>query len=592
MNILLLLALGGICFLVGIRVYSRYISRQVNLVENAPTPSVSQTDEKDYVPTRTYVIFAHHFATIAGVGPIVGPTLAVVCGVLPAVFWVVIGGVLFGAVHDFVALFISTREKGESMAMVTQSTLGKAGFYLFIVFTILMLLLVTSAFLSLTAISLTSRPLLSDLSLDTTQTILRTQETPQGTVGIIGGIASTSVIVITLLAPLMGYLLYRKKIPTWQGYSIGAVIAIISVLVGINYPVMIQPTVWMVILTIYVMFAATIPVWVILQPRDFVNTQILYLGLVALFLGTVIGGLKGLTLGAGGNIPLMNLSQGAQYLGWIWPMLFIFVACGAISGFHALAAGGTTSKQVTTEGATRRVGYGAMILESLLALLVIIALGVGLSQSRYIQIVWPSVGAGNPVLGFSLAVAGLMHDSFGLSMTLGAVLGILLVEGFAVTTLDSAVRINCYLFEELWRGIFGRNVPVFSNRIFNGALSVVIMFYLAYTQSYKSVWPIFGAANQLLAALTLISLTVWLYVRGLKSWFTIVPAVFMTITTIVSLVYKLFQEYLVRGMWTVAVVDLILVLLSIALIVLVVGKARQLVAVRRKVTARIASELA
>jgi len=592
MNILLLLALGGICFLVGIRVYSRYISRQLNVVENAPTPAVSQTDGKDYVPTKTYVVFAHHFSAIAGVGPIVGPTLAVVCGILPAVFWVVIGGVLFGAVHDFVALVVSTREKGESMATVTRSTLGEFGFYLFILFTILMILLVTSAFLSLTAISLTSRPLLTDLNLTGTQTILRTQETPQGTVGIIGGIASTSVIVITLFAPFMGYLLYQKKVPTWQGYAVAIAAAVGSIIIGIGYPLQLQPTHWMLILTVYVTFAATLPVWLILQPRDLVNTQILYLGLAALFFGAIIGGFKGMNVGTGDSIPLLNLHQGAQYLGWIWPMLFIFVACGAISGFHALVAGGTTGKQVSREGDTRTVGYGAMILESMLAFLVIIALGAGISHARYLQIVWPVGAAGNPVLGFSLSVASLMYNSFGIPMTLGSVLGILLVEGFAVTTLDCAVRLNCYLLEEFWRGLFKRTVPLLSSRLFNAGISVAVMFYLAYSQSYKSVWPVFGAANQLLAALTLISLTVWLYVRGLKSWFTIVPAVFMTITTIVSLVYKLFQEYLARGMWTVAVVDVLLLLLSVALIVLVVGKARQLIAVRRKVVAKMISELA
>ena len=163
MNILLLLAIGGVCFWIGYRVYAMYVSRQMGVVDEAPTPAVSQTDGKDYVPTKTSVIFAHHYATIAGVGPIVGPTLAVVCGILPAVFWVILGGILFGAVHDFSALFVSTRQRGESMAAVTRSTLGNAGFYLFILFTIVLILLVTSAFLSLTAISLTSRPLLSEL---------------------------------------------------------------------------------------------------------------------------------------------------------------------------------------------------------------------------------------------------------------------------------------------------------------------------------------------------------------------------------------------------------------------------------------------
>ncbi len=581
MNILLLLIAGGICFWVGYRVYARYVSRQMGLVNDAPTPAMEQSDGRDYVPTRTSVIFAHHYATIAGVGPIVGPTLAVICGILPAVFWVVLGGILFGAVHDFAALFVSTRQKGESMAAVTRSTLGNAGFYLFILFTILMILLVTSAFLSLTAISLTSKPLLSDLGLDASQTILRTQETDRGTVGIIGGIASTSVIIITAFAPFLGFLLYRKQIPTLHVYIISIAIAVGAILVGIRVPLTLQPTTWMIILSVYVMFAATIPVWIILQPRDFVNSQILYLGLIALFLATIVGGFKGISLGAGDHIPLLNIAQGVEKIGWIWPMLFIFIACGAISGFHALVGGGTTGKQVSKEGDTMRVGYGAMLLESLLALLVIIALGVGLSNSSYVNIVWPEGTAGNPILGFALSVAGLLNSSFGLSMTLGAVLGILMVEGFAITTLDSAVRLNCYLFEELWRGIFKNPAPILRNRVFNAAISVVIMFYLAYSQSYRAVWPVFGAANQLLAALTLISISVWLYVRGLKNWYTVIPAAFMTVTTIACLLYKLFTSYLPNGMWTVVVVDLLLLTLAIALVVLVIGKAKVLLVIRR-----------
>jgi carbon starvation protein len=254
-------------------------------------------------------------------------------------------------------------------------------------------------------------------------------------------------------------------------------------------------------------------------------------------------------------------------MGPIWPMLFIIVACGAISGFHALVAGGTSSKQLSKETDAKIVGYGGMILESVLAILVILAIASSLKISDYLLITWPADGNGNPILAFALSVGYLVHNSFGISTALGSIIGILMVEGFVVTTLDSAVRLNRYVFEEFWRRVF-KNVPALLRKYwFNSGLAVLLMFALAVTNGYQLIWPVFGASNQLLAALTLIAVTVWLNLSGKRSWFTLVPAVIMVVTTIASLVYYLLAKYIPAGNVILTITDLILLALSAGVVV-------------------------
>jgi len=261
-------------------------------------------------------------------------------------------------VHDFVALFASIRERGSSMAEIARKALGPTGFLLFIIFTIIMIVLVTSAFLSLTAVSLTSLWPLERLGLGPEQTLLRTKVVNGQQVGVIGGIASTSVIVITLLAPLLGYLVTRKNIKTWLAYLIAAGVGIFSVYYGFHHPLPLSPSTWMIVIAVYTFFACGLPVWIILQPRDFVNVQILYFGMVAMIAGIVVSGLGGLEVTA----PLSNIAVGAKKMGPVWPFLFITIACGAISGFHALVAGGTSSKQLAQESQAKTIGYGGMLL--------------------------------------------------------------------------------------------------------------------------------------------------------------------------------------------------------------------------------------
>ena len=565
MNVLVYLLAALACYVVGYRFYGRFVARALGEEPDRPTPATTINDGTDFVPTRTSVVFAHHYSTIAGAGPIVGPTLGILYGIGPAWLWVVLGAIFFGAVHDFASLFASIRERGRSMAEIARKSLGDTGFIMFIIFTIILIILVTSAFLSLTAISLTSIYDLSQLGLKPGQTLLRTTVQNGTTMGVVGGIASTSVIVITLCAPVLGFLVTRKNIRTLYAYLIAAAICLVSILVGFKLPLGLSPTMWMLVISAYTLFACQAPVWLILQPRDFVNVQILYFGMAAMIAGIVVAGFQGLHVTA----PVMNLAQGSAKLGPVWPFLFITIACGAISGFHSLVSGGTSSKQVSREKDARVIGYGGMLLEGLLAVLVLVAVGSSLSYNEYISLTWPAVGKGNPILAFALSVGHLLDNSIGVPMAIGTVLGILTVEGFLITTLDSAVRLNRYLWEELWKMLFAGNPPAYMMKFwFNSGLSVFFMLLLAFTNGYKLIWPLFGSTNQLLAALTLIAVTVWLNRAGKKSWYTIIPAVVMIATTIAALGYYLVSKYIPTGNIILAVTDIILLFLSVGVLVL------------------------
>jgi carbon starvation protein len=565
MNVLVVLFAAAAVFVLAGRFYSRYIARSVGEDPARPTPAVTCRDGRDFVPTKRYVVFAHHFSAIAGAGPILGPTMAILYGFVPAWLWVVLGGVFIGAVHDYTTLFISMREGGRSMAEVARKTLGGAGFNLFIAFTIVMMVLVTSSFLSATAISLTSLWPLAKIGAREGETFLKTVVRGGVVMGRIGGIASTSVIFITLCSPLLGFLLYKKNLKSAAAHVLAAAICVASVFLGIAAPVILAPTTWMIVISGYVLVAAGVPVWLILQPRDFINVQILYGGIGLMIVSLFSCGFQGLTV----TMPRFNLAEGTLNLGFIWPMMFITIACGAISGFHCLVAGGTTGKQLAAEPDARRVGYNAMLLESLLSVCVLLALGAVLAFSDYKAIVWPADPAvkSNPILGFSLAAGQLFHRGLGIPVALGTVFGILLVEGFVITTLDAAVRLNRYLFEELWTIAFKKVPAVMKHFWFNSGLAVALMGALAYSNAFNALWPIFGAANQLLAAMALLTVSAWLLLRKRRNWFTLVPAVFMVATTLASL-GLLLAGYIRKGSYVLVAADILLLALSAGVVAL------------------------
>ena len=569
MNISFLLIAAVILFYAGYRFYSSYLARAWGEDSARTTPAVALKDDVDYAPAKKGIVFSHYFASIAGAGPIIGPTVALIYGYAPVWLWVVFGGIFIGAVHDYSALFISLQEKGKSIAQISSSAMGRVGYILFITFTFTMIVLVTGAFLGLTATALTSVVSLKDMNIEG-GSILYTVVRDGKEVAQIGGIASTSVIIITLFAPVIGYLIYRRNMNLYYGSLLSIILLAFSVIAGIYYPVSLKPNLWMVIISVYCFIAAGAPVWLLLQPRDFINSFLLYFGIFFLIIGAIAGGLAGTQL----NAPAFNMAEGSAKLGLLWPFLFITIACGAISGFHSLIASGTVSKQVSCESDARPIAYGGMIVESLLAVTVIIAVGGGMAYSSYIDTVFPTAhgSMSNPILAFSLGMGGLLNKGLGIPMAYGAIFGILMLEGFVITTLDTAVRLSRLLMEEFWSTIFENPPAVLRSYYFNAGVSVAAMLYLAYTSKFLSIWPIFGAANQLLAALGLIAVTAWLIKQGKPAVFTFFPALFMVATTLIALYRLLTEKYIPSKNITLMATDIILIILSIGVILLSINK--------------------
>jgi len=565
MNIALVMIGSATLLILGYLIYSRYLASAIGLDEHRPTPAHTVNDGVDYVPTKPLVLFGHHFAAIAAAGPIVGPTLALYFGFVPAWLWIVLGVIMIGAVHDFMALFVAIREGGKSIAEVARKTLGKMGFIFYILFAILLCLLVIAAFLQLTALALTSTLPPDDVNLTAGAGGLHMIEQGGELRVQIGGVASMSVVIMTLLAPLIGYMIYRKQMNVWFVSLFAFAVSFGSIVFGYYYPITLAPTTWIVIITCYVFVAAWIPVWIILQPRDFVNAQILYLGLASMVVGVIGAGINGSVI----NIPSFNLDEAmlAPNLGLIWPFLFITIACGAASGAHGLVCGGTSCKQISSEKHARFIGYGGMLLEGLLALCVILLISGGMDFEKYKSIVYPTSGGSNAPLAFALGLGNILNASVGLPTVFGTIWGILLLEGFLVTTIDALVRLSRYLFEELWVTVLDNPPAIFRSRVFNSFLVVIGFLTLTFTNAYLKIWPIFGAANQLLAALTLIAVTAWLAQKARKFWFTAIPAAFMVVTTLTALVFLL-KRYFTLESWTLLTTDVILLALALGVVVM------------------------
>jgi carbon starvation protein len=562
---LILLALALASYALAGVFYSRHLSRVFGLDPKEITPAHKNCDGRDFVPTCTPIVFAHHFASIAAAGPILGPTLALIYGWGPAWLWIVLGGIFFGAVHDFSAILVSLKEDGRSIAEIARKTLGLPGFFMLVSFSITMLLLVNATFLNATAMALTSVLSLEQLGGEGHQWLFHTK----GDNVQIGGIASTSAIVITAFAPLIGFLHYKRGLPVLASSPIAIALCVLSVFVGLLQPVTLPPLIWMILLSLYTLGAAGVPVWILLQPRDFINVHLLYGGIVLLAVGVGSAELNGDHV----RFPSHNLSEGTATVGLIWPGLFITIACGAISGFHALCGTGTTSKQLSSQGASRTVGYYAMMLESFMACAVLGTIIIGLDFVQYKELVYPASGQGNPILAFALALGQGLHQGLHLPVVIGVLFGMLLLEGFLVTSLDVAVRLNRYLFEEMWQVLWqelaseGKRPPSFlMHHWFNSALSVGLMFLLAYHNTVATIWTIFGTANQLLASMTLMVISFWLLHDGRRVWYTLVPACFMMITTFTMLIMLMIKRHLPGHNVSLIVADSVLLGLAVGMI--------------------------
>ena len=641
MVVLAIMLVSGLFLLAGARFYAPLISRVLGERPERITPAVAVNDGRDYVPTRTAVVFAHHYASIAGAGPIIGPVLAILYGWGPALLWILLGGVFLGAVHDYVATFVTMREGGKNLTVVARRYIGPASFIMMLVILVAILVLVCAAFLDLSATALTSEVALSDLGLAKGQTMFREVNVVNPRTGesephaVIGGIASTSVIVITACSPLMGFLYLKRKWPIWVCSLLAIGICVVSILIGMKWPVAVTPSTWKLMISGYVLFSAGVPVWLFLQSRDFINVHILYVGMVFLFITLLAAAVRGGGEMAGAAaIPLNNWAAASEKLGSGWPVLFITIACGAVSGFHSLCAGGTTCKQINNESAARHVGYYAMLLESFLAVCVVCCLIVGLSLSGYKGYCYPAMGKGNAVLTFAMSVGYTVHAGWGLPVAAGALGAMLLLEGFLVTTLDTAIRLTRYMIEEGWATFFGRydvfaeaepsetkqatpspretielsgagglsiEKPFATERPqageiiqtggvlrallrtlkyywVNSGIAVALMLLLGWGQGYKVLWSIFGSANQLLAALALLVGTTWLMRRKRTIWYTLIPALFMLATSLTMLIRLLVVKYIpgvlehTTGMMPLLIADVVVLGMTSGIIVMIVRR--------------------
>lgn len=635
MLILGILLGAGLLLFLGGRFYAPMIARVLGERADRVTPAVEINDGRDYVPTKTPVVFAHHYASIAGAGPIIGPVIAMYYGWGPALLWIIVGGIFLGAVHDFVATHIAVREGGKNLAVITRRYIGPAAFAMMLIMLVALLVLVCAAFLDLSARALTSKVPIADLHLPASQTLFRVV----GDQAVIGGIASTSVVVITAFSPLIGFFYLRKNMPVWICSLLAIVICSLSIGVGLYFPMDVSPETWKLMISGYVLISAGLPVWLFLQSRDFINVHILYVGIAFLIVALVAAGFRGggEVAAEAGAIPLNNWSEASVRLGPGWPLMFVIIACGAVSGFHSLCAGGTTCKQLNSETGARRVGYYGMLLESFLAVCVVACLMVGLSKAGYVTYCHPEGGKGNAVLTFAMSVGYTAHVGLGLPVAFGALGAMLLLEGFLVTTLDTAIRLTRYMIEEGWATFF-RRYDVFAEharrldaearpvpetvagkeqltgtggltskppqlsdvapgplredeivatrgaaRFFlsllrhywiNSGIAVALMLLLGWGNGYGKVWPIFGSANQLLAALMLIVGSLWLAYRSRPVWYTLLPAIFMLVTSLTMMLRLLvtkFWEQLPDSM-PLFITDVLVLIMTLGILLLVLRR--------------------
>ena len=534
-----------VCFglyYLGYRFYGRRIGRRAfELDDSRPTPAHQFADGHDYVPTRKAVLFGHHYASIAGLAPMLGPAIAVIWGWVPAMIWVVLGTLLVGAVHDFSALCISIRAKGKSIGRIAEDIIGRRAKYLFHVLIVFLIGLAMGVFVQVVA------QLFSSIFY------------PEAVA------PSTAVMV---LAVAIGYLSYRKGVPLRYLVPVGAALLFVSIWLGmavIPAPDL-STTAWSYILLGYAFCASVLPVWLLLQPRDFLNSILLYLGLIAIFVSFVIQNPEFAA-------PAYN-PQPADAPP-IYPFVFIVIACGAVSGFHALVSSGTTAKQINKESDAPFIGYGGMIGESLLGLSAVLACTAGFASRDLWHQHFSSWNAANGLaqkLDAYITGAANFMVTLGIPVEAGKAFMALVAVSFALTTLDSATRILRYNIEEISESI---KAPFLGNRHLASFLAVVIIGFFALMKvpsgtgemvpAGTALWALFGTTNQIMAGLTLLSVTLYLYFRKKPFAFALIPMVFMVATTIAAMIYNI-REYASSGNVVLLVVGGAIMALAIGLV--------------------------
>jgi len=527
-----ILLVGAVAFLLAYIVYGRFLTKRYEIDDSRPTPSHTDYDGIDRVPAHKAVLLGHHFSSIAGAGPVVGPIIAAVAfGWLPVLLWVLLGAIFIGGVHDFSSLVASIRHKARSIAEIAKEYMSPLAYNLFLVFIWLSLVYVLTVFTDLTATTFVED----------------------------GGVATSSILFM-LLALGFGVSVYRLKLPVLWSSLVFVPLVFVAVWLGQQIPISanIVPKIiadnpaktWDLFLIAYCFVASTTPVWILLQPRDYLSSFLLYASVLGGFLGILFGGLSM-------QYPAFTAWSDPQ-LGALFPMLFITVACGACSGFHATVASGTSSKQIDKESDAKLIGYGAMLIEGFVAVIALATVAM-LAKGDALAGKAPLVIYGTGMSKF-LSV-------FGIPEKLGFSFGLLALSTFILTTLDTATRLGRYVFEEFFRlkDVRWRYV---STLVTLALPAIFVLITLKDAQgnpipAWKAIWPVFGATNQLLAGLVLLVIAVWLKKKGKKTGFVLGPMIFMNVMTLAALILLLLKY----KFSTVGIIAGILLVLAFVLVV-------------------------
>ena len=513
MNTLVIVLIAAVCLVAAYTLYGRWLTKKWGIAPSANPPAVLHNDGQDYVPTDGWTVFAHQFSPIAGAGPVTGAIQAAAFGWLPVLLWIILGGIFFGAVTDFGALYASVKNDGKSMGLLIEKYIGKTGRKLFLGFCWLFTLIVMAAFADMVADTFNAYTVT-----DGVQTLSKSAS--------VNGAAGSISLFFILFAAVFGLIQRKMKFTGWKEVAAGLVFTVLAFVCGMNLPVFLGKDMWVYIAFIYIFLAAVLPMWFVMQPRDYMSTF--------MFIGMIAGAVLGLVFAH----PAMNLRPFTGFrndsLGTLFPILFVTVACGAVSGFHSLVSSGTSSKTVSNEKDMLKVGYGAMVLESLLAVIALCVAGAAASADG-------TAAVGTPFQIFSSGVAGFL-EMFGIPVYVAQSFMTMCVSALAFTTLDSVARIGRMSFQELfsvdnmeqaegWRKLF-------CNKYFS-TLITLLFGYILTQVGYSNIWPLFGSANQLLSALVLITLCVFLKVTGREMRTLVPPFVIMLVVTFTALVQRL-----------------------------------------------------
>lgn len=530
MNGLLLFGLAALILVVAYLCYGRYLVKTWGIDPNATTPAVAKEDGVDYVPTNKWTVFAHQFSSIAGAGPVTGPVMAMMFGWLPAFLWVVIGGVFFGAVQDFGALYASVKSEGKSMGQIIEKYIGRTGKKLFFLFCWVFTLIVIAAFADMVAGTFNGF-------------------SAEGAKLAPNASAASISILYVFVAMAFGLLLRKVNLEGWPKVVLGIVLIVAMLAVGIKFPVYATKTTWIYLVFVYIFFASVTPMWLLKSPRDYLTT-FLFIGMIAAAVVGVFMSNPTVT------VPAFTGFKSATG-SYLFPTLFVTIACGAVSGFHSLVSSETSSKMVKNEKDMLQVGYGSMLLESLLAVLVIVIVGSlpNLKQTGVLDSALANMALADtatPFTKFSAGVTGLVAQ-LGLPQSWGLCIMTMFVSALALTSLDAVARISRMSFQEFFEVEEGETPSQLVSVLTNKYVSTLISLFFGYLLSlggYVNIWPLFGSANQLLAAMVLVSLAVFLKVTGRKGFMLYVPMVLMfivTMTALVQAIYAIVMKLFVTG---------------------------------------------